>query len=187
VVYPIAKRVLDLSLALLAAIALAPMMMLIALAVRRDSPGPALFRQQRVGRRGRLILVYKFRTMTVGSPTFGPKPADHSDDRVTRIGHFLRRSSLDELPQLFNVLRGEMSLVGPRPEQPFLVEQYLDWQRERLEVLPGMTGWWQVSGRKQPMHDHVEEDLFYVQHRSMWLDMRILWRTVGTLFRGEAA
>ena len=132
-------------------------------------------------------MLYKFRTMTVDSPTYGPKPERFDDERVTRVGRFLRRTSLDEVPQLLNVLRGEMSLVGPRPEQPFLVERYAQWQRERLEVLPGMTGWWQVNGRKQPMHDHVEEDLYYVRNRSLWLDLRILARTVGVVLRGNGA
>ena len=182
-----AKRVLDLALGLIAAVVAAPVMLVIALAVRCESAGPALFRQQRVGRGGRTFLIYKFRTMSVDSPSFGLKPARMDDERVTRVGRFLRRTSLDELPQLLNVLRGEMSLVGPRPEQPFLAERYMDWQRERLQVLPGMTGWWQVNGRKQPMHDHVEDDLFYVRHRSLWLDLRILWRTVGAVFRGDGA
>ncbi|MEW6755864.1 MAG: sugar transferase, partial [Candidatus Latescibacterota bacterium] len=146
VAYHAAKRRLDLLLATAVLLLCAPVLLAIALAVRRDSPGPALFRQQRIGRHGRPFMVHKFRTMTVDSPTFGPKPSSFDDDRVTRLGRFLRRTSLDELPQLLNVLRGEMSLVGPRPEQPFLVERYEEWQRERLSVLPGMTGWWQVNG-----------------------------------------
>ncbi|MEW6756328.1 MAG: sugar transferase [Candidatus Latescibacterota bacterium] len=136
---------------------------------------------------GRPFMVYKFGTMTVDSPTFGPKPSSFDDERVTRVGRFLRRTSLDELPQLLNVLRGEMGLLGPRPEQPFLVARYQDWHRERLSVLPGMTGWWQVTGRKQPMHDHVEEDLYYVRHRSLSLDLRILVRTVAAVLRGNGA
>ncbi len=164
-----------------------PLLLAAALAVRLESPGPAFFCQERVGLRGRRFRVFKLRTMTVDSPTFGPKPTSWDDDRVTRVGRFLRRSSLDELPQLLNVLRGEMSLVGPRPEQPFLVERYAPWQRERLEVLPGMTGWWQINGRKQPMHEHVEEDLFYVRHRSHWLDLRILARTVQAVWGGNGA
>ncbi|MEW6756084.1 MAG: sugar transferase [Candidatus Latescibacterota bacterium] len=185
--YHAAKRALDLVLAAALLIVAAPVLLAIALAVRRDSPGPALFRQQRIGRHGRPFMVYKFRTMTVDSPTFGPKPASFDDDRVTRLGRLLRRTSLDELPQLLNVLRGEMSLVGPRPEQPFLVERYQEWHRERLSVLPGMTGWWQVSGRKQPMHDHVEEDLYYVRHCSLRLDLWIMVRTVGAVLRANGA
>jgi lipopolysaccharide/colanic/teichoic acid biosynthesis glycosyltransferase len=185
--HPLIKRAIDLTATIVGMVGMAPIMLCIAFAVRRDSEGPALFRQQRIGHRGRAFMVYKFRTMTIDSPNFGPKPWAFDDDRVTTIGRFLRRTSLDELPQLFNVLRGEMSLVGPRPEQPFLVACYEDWQRERLEVLPGMTGWWQVNGRKQPMHQHTEEDLYYVRNQSCWLDLKILCRTVGAVLQGKGA
>jgi lipopolysaccharide/colanic/teichoic acid biosynthesis glycosyltransferase len=181
------KRALDLILASVGTITMAPLMALIVVVIRRDSPGPALFRQQRIGQWGQPFMVFKFRTMTVDSPTFGHKPQSTDDERLTRVGRLLRQTSLDELPQLLNVVRGEMSLVGPRPEQPFLVSRYEDWQRVRLEVLPGMTGWWQVNGRKQPMHDHVDEDLYYVQNRSFWLDVRILVRTTAAVFRGTGA
>jgi len=185
--YLIVKRVLDLILGVVGLVLLGPVLVLIGLVVRLDSRGPSVFRQERIGRGGRPFMVYKFRTMTVDSPTFGPKPESFDDDRVTRVGQILRRMSLDELPQLLNVLAGEMSLVGPRPEQPFLVAEYPDWKRERLTVLPGMTGWWQVNGRKQPMHDHVEEDLYYVRNRSLWLDVRILLMTFRSVFQGDGA
>ena len=187
VFYPRAKRLLDLGLSCAGLVLLAPLIGLIGLAIRLDSRGPAIFRQQRVGRHGLLFNVFKFRTMTVDSPTFGVKPDSFDDDRITRIGGFLRRTSLDELPQLINVVRGEMSLVGPRPEQPFLVERYEPWQRERLGVLPGVTGWWQVNGRKQPMHDHTEEDLHYIRHRSFLFDLRILAMTLRAVSRAEGA
>ena len=132
-------------------------------------------------------MVFKLRTMTVDSPTFGSKPESFDDDRITWLGRFLRRTSLDELPQLLNVVKGEMSLVGPRPEQTFLVEQYESWQRERLSVLPGMTGWWQVNGRKQPMQEYVEEDLYYVRNRSLLLDLQILLRTIQAVIHGDGA
>jgi lipopolysaccharide/colanic/teichoic acid biosynthesis glycosyltransferase len=110
------------------------------------------------------------------------------DPRVTRVGRILRRISLDELPQLINVLKGEMSLVGPRPEQAFIAEQYRPWQRQRLVVPPGITGWWQVSGRSNlPMHLNTEYDVFYVRNYSIWLDLKILWRTVGAVIRGRGA
>jgi lipopolysaccharide/colanic/teichoic acid biosynthesis glycosyltransferase len=103
------------------------------------------------------------------------------------LGWFLRRTSLDELPQFFNILRGEMSLVGPRPEQlPFLAN-YAVWQRQRFTVKPGLTGWWQVNGRKQPMHEHIDEDIYYVEHQSLWLDLIILWRTLGAVLGGKGA
>jgi lipopolysaccharide/colanic/teichoic acid biosynthesis glycosyltransferase len=186
-VYPLAKRVLDLSCSMVLTLVAWPIMGLVALSVRSFSAGPVLFCQQRVGKGGRLFTVYKFRTMVTDSPTSAPKPQTRHDNRVTRIGGFLRRTSLDELPQLLNVIKGEMSLVGPRPEQPFLVEQYQDWQRERLQVLPGMTGWWQINGRKQPMHEHVGEDLFYVRNRSFLLDLQILVRTAGVVLARKGA
>jgi lipopolysaccharide/colanic/teichoic acid biosynthesis glycosyltransferase len=112
-----------------------------------------------------------------------------NDPRITRVGKFLRHTSIDELPQLINVLRGEMSLVGPRPELPWLVAKYEPWQRKRLAVPQGMTGWWQVNGRiKDPMqHLYTEQDLYYIQHYSLWLDIQILWRTITVVLRGKGA
>lgn len=185
--YRITKRFIEVLFSGLGLVCLAPVMGLIALAVRLDSRGPAFFRQERIGQWGRPFLVYKFRTMTVDSPTFGLKPRSFEDERVTRLGRLLRRTSLDELPQLINVLKGEMSLVGPRPEQPFLVARYKPWQRERLSVLPGLTGWWQVNGRKQPMHDYVQEDLYYVRNCSLWLDVKILAMTLRAVLSGNGA
>ena len=167
--YRVAKRLLDLGLSAVGMVVLAPLLGVIVLAIRLESRGAA------------------FRTMDIDSPTFSPKPTSFDDERITRLGRFLRRSSLDELPQLVNVLKGEMSLVGPRPEQPFLVERYEDWQRQRLAVPPGMTGWWQVNGRKQPMHDYVEEDLYYIKHRSFLFDLRILLRTINAVARADGS
>jgi exopolysaccharide biosynthesis polyprenyl glycosylphosphotransferase len=193
------KRAFDLVLATVSLVLAAPLMLLITVAIRIDSPGPAFFKQQRVGENGRLFTMLKFRSMvvdadkrqsevlqTAGDGTVVHKQVD--DPRVTRVGRFLRRTSLDELPQLFNVLRGDMSLVGPRPELPFLVERYEPWQRQRFAVPPGMTGWWQVNGRSERlMHLHTEDDLYYIRNYSPLLDLQILWRTVGVVVRGRGA
>jgi exopolysaccharide biosynthesis polyprenyl glycosylphosphotransferase len=192
------KRVVDLVCAGIALVLAAPLMLVIALIIRLDSAGPALFRQQRVGENGKLFTIYKFRSMRADADArqaAGPRPEGlqppekrPDDPRVTRVGRFLRRTSLDELPQLVNVLRGDMSLVGPRPELPWLVERYEAWQRRRFAVPPGMTGWWQVNGRSdRPMHLHTDDDLYYIQNYSPLLDLRILWRTIGVVLRGKGA
>lgn len=195
----LAKRVFDLMFCILLLILAAPFMVAIAIAIRVDSPGPIIFRQTRVGENARPFKMLKFRTMTkdaeaqidqvmreTGEPDLLHKRKD--DPRITRVGGFLRRFSLDELPQLFNVLRGEMSLVGPRPELPWLVERYKPWQRKRFAVPQGITGWWQVNGRSEkPMHLNTDEDLYYIYNYSLWLDMVILLRTPFVVLRGEGA
>ena len=193
------KRSFDLIVTVILLPLLLPLMVLIALGVRFDSPGPIIFRQKRVGENGRIFEMYKFRTMVEdaeqknyqvdrvnkwGSPNYKTR----DDPRVTRTGHILRRTSLDELPQLMNVLKGEMSLVGPRPEQSHLVEQYEPWQRKRFAVPQGITGWWQIHGRSdKPMHLHTQEDLYYIQNYSIWLDLSILTKTVWVAIRGKGA
>lgn len=193
------KRAFDLVLASVSLVFALPLMLLITLAIRLDSPGPAIFRQERVGENGRLFTMLKFRSMVIDADTRRPEVVrttsngtilhkQANDPRITRVGRFLRRTSLDELPQLFNVLRGEMSLVGPRPELPFLVARYEPWQRQRLTVPPGMTGWWQINGRSERlMHLHTQDDLYYIRNYSPLLDLRILWRTVGAVLRGRGA
>jgi len=158
----------------------------IAIAIKFDSPGPVFFVSERAGLEGRLFRVYKFRTMHVTSPASGHKPAA-DDGRVTVVGRFLRRSSLDELPQCYNVLRGEMSLVGPRPEQVPFLDRYSGADRRRFDVKPGLTGWWQVNGRKQPMYEHASDDVYYVDHQSLRLDLLILCRTVSAVINGRGA
>ena len=193
------KRTFDL-LATLAALPFTlPLMALVALAVKLDDKGPVLFCQERVGENGTTFDIIKFRTMVPGAEQLQDRVArldengNHvyktkRDPRITRIGGFLRRWSLDELPQLFNVLRGEMSLVGPRPEQTFVVEQYESWQLQRLAVPPGITGWWQVSGRSDlPMHLNTQYDLFYIRNYSLWLDLKILWLTIGVVLQRKGA
>ena len=181
--YEPTKRAMDLAIACLAAIVVLPLMAIIAIVIRLDSPGPALLRQTRVGRHGEDFELFKFRTMVVGAHTMGAGwLVAERDPRITRVGHFLRRWSLDELPQLFNVLRGDMSIIGPRPTLRYQVEQYTDFQRRRLEVRPGITGWAQVQGRNDlPWPQRIELDVHYVDHRSLRLDLEILRRTVRVL------
>lgn len=193
------KRGFDLLMTCILMIPTLPVMAVIALAIRLDSPGPILFHQQRVGENGKLFLMHKFRSMVVDAdkrldevtrPTANGKVIHKfkDDPRVTRIGRFLRRTSLDELPQLFNVLKGEMSLVGPRPELPMLVEQYEPWQHKRFSVPQGMTGWWQVNGRSdKPMHLNTEDDLFYIHNYSLLLDLQIIIKTIAVVLRGKGA
>jgi lipopolysaccharide/colanic/teichoic acid biosynthesis glycosyltransferase len=164
----------------------APALAIAALAIKLEDGGPVFYRQTRVGRHGRDFELLKLRTMVVGAEAQGAGYAvNRGDPRITRAGRVLRRLSLDELPQLWNVLRGEMSLVGPRPTLRYQVEQYTPRQRRRLEVKPGITGWAQVHGRaKLPWADRIELDVWYVEHRSAWLDLRILLRTPRALLDG---
>lgn len=193
------KRAFDLVVGTVLTVVSLPLMALMALAIKLDSPGPAIFKQQRVGENGRLFLMYKFRSMVDGADerreevikcaSDGTIVHKYPDDpRITRVGHFIRVLSLDELPQLFNVLKGEMSLVGPRPEMLWLVEEYEDWQLKRFTVPQGITGWWQVNGRSDKlMHEHTEEDLFYIKNYSLLLDLQILWRTIGAVLKQAGA
>jgi lipopolysaccharide/colanic/teichoic acid biosynthesis glycosyltransferase len=181
--YELVKRAMDLAIACLAAVVVLPLMAVIAIVIRLDSRGPALLRQTRVGRHGEDFELLKFRTMVVGAHTMGSGwLIAERDPRITRVGHFLRRWSLDELPQLFNVLRGDMSIIGPRPTLRYQVDQYTDFQRRRLEVRPGITGWAQVQGRNDlSWPARIELDVHYVEHRSLRLDLEILRRTVRVL------
>ncbi len=184
--YPVLKRALDIVGALCGLIATGLLYLPIAIAIKLDSPGPVLFTQERVGKGMKTFRIHKFRTMRADATAFGAKP-DADDDRVTRVGRFLRRTSLDELPQFWDVLRGEMSLVGPRPEQLAFIEKYDTWQLRRFAVKPGLTGWLQVNGRPQPMYDHVEYDIYYVEHCSLRLDLIILLRTAHAVLSGAGA
>jgi lipopolysaccharide/colanic/teichoic acid biosynthesis glycosyltransferase len=178
---------LDRALAALALALSAPLLAVAGVAIRLESRGPALYRQRRVGRRGEPFDVIKLRTMVSGAERVGAGIAvDQGDPRITRVGALLRRLSLDELPNLVNVVRGEMALVGPRPTIQAQVDQYTDRQRRRLEVRPGITGWAQVNGRAGlPWDERIELDLWYVDHRSLALDLKILARTVGLLVSGR--
>ncbi len=186
--YRLLKRAFDVAGAALALALTAPLWLWIAWRIRREDGGPVLFRQLRVGKGGVPFLLWKFRTMRTDAEPYAPSPSERGDPRVTRFGRFLRRTSLDELPQLLNVLRGEMSLVGPRPEMPFIVEQYDEWQRRRLLVLPGITGLWQILGRKDlPMHANLQYDFYYIHNRSLLGDAWILLRTAWAVVSGRGA
>jgi exopolysaccharide biosynthesis polyprenyl glycosylphosphotransferase len=179
------KRFLDATISLLLLIVLAPVFALIALLVKLDSSGPVFFTQDRVGLEGELFRLMKFRSMRTDAPRYEHSPTTWDDPRITSIGRILRRSSLDELPQLFNVLRGEMSLVGPRPEMPFIVANYGPVERGRLRAKPGITGLWQIShARTAPIHENVDYDLFYIEHQNTFLDLAILLSTIAAVFRG---
>ena len=206
-----AKRVVDVVGAAVGLVVFAPVMAVIAILVKRDSPGPVLFRQTRVGRNGQLFTFYKFRSMVDGADEVvhreyyrglihehSERHSLHSqqavsvkmvnDGRITRLGCVLRKSSLDELPQFLNVLKGEMSLVGPRPPIPYEVEEYSGWHKRRLEATPGMTGLWQVRGRNRVGFDEmVEMDIEYIERRSLWLDLEILLLTPYAVISGKGA
>ncbi|MGO9900399.1 MAG: sugar transferase [Solirubrobacteraceae bacterium] len=180
-------RAIDLAVGLAGSILTAPIVALLALVVRLESPGSPIYRQTRVGKDGRLFQIYKLRTMVAGAEFSGTGLAiQQSDERITRVGARLRRYSLDELPNLWNVLRGEMSIVGPRPTLAVQVAQYSERQRGRLKVKPGITGWAQVNGRATlPWPERIELDLWYVEHRSPALDLRILFATVAMVLKGD--
>ena len=182
-----AKRALDLALAALGLTLGAPVLIAAMVAIRLESAGHPLYRQRRVGRQGREFDLYKLRTMVHGAEHLGAGMAvNEGDPRITRVGALLRRTSLDELPNLFNVLRGDMSIVGPRPTIPVQVAQYTERQRRRLEVKPGITGWAQVNGRASlPWSERIELDLWYVEHRSLALDLRILAQTAAMVLSGH--
>ena len=178
------KRALDILAALAGLLVTLPLAPLVILAIRLDSKGRAFFSQTRVGENGRHFTIYKLRTLTSDSPQYTITPTHEADYRLTRVGRTLRRLGLDELPQLWNVLRGEMSFVGPRPEMPFLVDTYSPLQRLRLRGKPGITGTWQISPyRNEAIHHHVEYDLYYLLHPSLSLDLKIALRTLGVLSR----
>jgi exopolysaccharide biosynthesis polyprenyl glycosylphosphotransferase len=193
------KKVFDITLTIFLLPVSLVIMGIITIAIKTEGPGPILFKQKRVGENGRLFDMYKFRTMVPDAENLRHlvekinengefvHKSDH-DPRVTIVGRFLRKTSLDELPQLINIIRGDMSLVGPRPELPYLVDMYEPWQRTRFAVPQGITGWWQVNGRSdKPMHLHTEDDIYYVQNYSLLLDLRILLKTMLVVLRGRGA
>jgi lipopolysaccharide/colanic/teichoic acid biosynthesis glycosyltransferase len=181
------RRTVDVVVSTLALAVSAPVLAFAALAIRLETRGPAIYRQRRSGLHGREFDVLKLRTMVDGAEHKGAGLAiNENDARITRVGAFLRRTSVDELPNLVNVLRGDMSLIGPRPTLPVQVAQYTERQRGRLALKPGITGWAQVNGRASlPWSERIELDLYYIEHRSLALDARILWRTLAMVLGGS--
>jgi len=187
-VYRFVKRLMDLVVSALALLIFAPFWILLIILVRLDSKGPAIFSHIRVGKNGKLFRLYKFRTMHTGAGKQEFAPTSLKDPRITGMGRILRRTSLDELPQIWNILKGEMSLVGPRPEMEFIVNKYTAMQKNRLLVKPGLTGLWQVLGRKDlPLHENAEYDYYYILHRSFLLDLHILLKTIIVVISGKGA
>lgn len=193
------KRLFDITVTLFGILLVSPLLILVSVLIILDSPGPIFFKQKRIGEKGQAFYMYKFRTMVVNAEELlkelkakneaqGNMFKMKNDPRVTRVGRFLRKSSIDELPQLLNVLIGNMSLVGPRPPLPREVEQYSQWDMLRLEGKPGITGLWQVSGRSEiGFDDMVMLDLKYLENRSFWLDIKLLALTIPAVLKGEGA
>ena len=181
------KRALDVVVAATLLALSAPLLAIATVLIRLETHGHPIYRQRRVGRDGEPFDLYKLRTMVSGAESIGPGLAlNEGDTRITRLGAILRRTSMDEIPNLVNVLRGEMSVVGPRPTVQVQVDRYTERQRGRLAVRPGLTGWAQIHGRASlPWSERIELDLWYVEHASLWLDLRILWRTVRMVLGGD--
>ncbi len=185
---PLLKRTMDLIGASAIGVLSSPIWVLSWLWIRIDSPGPALFVHERVGKGGKKFNFYKFRSMHLTADPYAVTPQNQRDPRITKSGAVLRRLSIDEIPQLINVLKGEMSLVGPRPEMPFIVEGYDEMQKLRLSVKPGLTGVWQISAdRANPIHENIDYDLYYLENQSLWLDLAILVRTFVSVLKGVGA
>ena len=185
--YSLGKRSIDIIISILGFILSSPLWLIVSIIIKNDSNGPIFFTQERIGLNGNKFKIYKFRSMNVTSPKYADCPVDKNDLRVTRIGKWLRKTSIDELPQLINILKGEMSLVGPRPEMPFIVEKYNLVEKKRLIVKPGLTGLWQVSPyRNSQINHNLEYDFYYIQNQGFVLDIVILFMTLFFVFRGIA-
>ena len=197
--YEIIKRLIDVICSFIGVLVLSPLFIVIAIIIKATSKGPAFFSQKRVGKNGKEFDMYKFRSMVVNAEELkeklaaqnemsGPMFKMKDDPRVTKVGKFIRKTSIDELPQLWNVLKGDMSLVGPRPSLPKEVAQFEDWMHKRLEVKPGLTCYWQVSGRNNiDFEEWMKLDIKYVDERSTWIDIKLIFKTVGVLFGDKNA
>ena len=198
-IYEVIKRLIDVVFSFIGVLALSPLFIIIAIIIKTTSKGPVLFSQKRVGKNGKEFEIYKFRSMVVNAEELkeklvaqnemsGPMFKMKNDPRVTKVGKFIRKTSLDELPQLWNILKGDMSLVGPRPSLPKEVAQFEDWMHKRLWVKPGLTCYWQVSGRNNiDFEDWMKLDCKYVDERNLWIDIKLIFKTVGVLFGDKNA
>lgn len=187
-IYRIVKRIMDILLSLIGLVLFLPFWVLVAIIIRLESKGPIVFAQKRVGKEGETFVLYKFRTMHADVDPQASAPKNQKDKRITRVGRLLRKTSIDEIPQFWNVLKGEMSLVGPRPEMPFIAKTYTEWQKRRLDVKPGITGLWQILGRKDlPLHENIEYDFYYIKNQSLLLDLVILIKTITAVLRSKGA
>jgi lipopolysaccharide/colanic/teichoic acid biosynthesis glycosyltransferase len=186
--YGLVKRSCDVIGSTILLVALLPLGLIVAMSIKFDSLGPVFFRHFRIGKNGKQFVLWKFRSMKADAPRYGIHPQSAADMRLTRVGRLIRRLSIDELPQLINVLRGEMSFVGPRPEMPFIVDRYRSIERQRLAVKPGITGLWQISpDRAFPIHENLQYDLYYIKNQNLLLDGAILLRTLVAIVRGTGA
>lgn len=197
--YEVIKRLIDVVCSFLGVLVLSPLFIIIAIIIKTTSKGPVFFSQKRVGKNGKEFYMYKFRSMVVNAEELkeklaaqnemsGPMFKMKDDPRVTKVGKFIRKTSIDELPQLWNVLKGDMSLVGPRPSLPKEVAQFEEWMYRRLEVKPGLTCYWQVSGRNNiDFEEWMKLDIRYVDERSTWIDIKLIFKTVGVLFGDKNA
>lgn len=197
--YHVMKRLCDLTLSILGIIALSPLLIFVAIAIKLDSKGPAIFSQERVGRKGKLFRMYKFRSMVTNAEELKDKLLDKNemsgpmfkmkdDPRITKIGKFIRKTSIDELPQLFNVIKGDMSLVGPRPNLPKEVSEFSEYHKRKLLAKPGLTCYWQVMGRNEiGFEEWMELDIKYIRDRSILLDFKLIFKTFFVLFGDKNA
>ncbi len=188
--YQTFKRICEIFLSLIALVILSPLLLITAIAIKLDSPGPVIFRQERIGKDTKVFFIYKFRSMCVDAEHHGTGQYSFAGDpRVTKVGKIIRATSIDELPQLVNILKGDMSFVGPRPPltyHPWDISEYTDEQLRMFEVRPGITGWAQVNGRKEvEWHERIRKNVYYVDHCSLWLDIKILFMTVFKVLKNE--
>jgi len=182
------KRTFDVLFSTISLIFTFPLWLVILAAIKLDSLGPGVITQVRIGENGKTFKMYKFRTMKYDTSLYNKAPVAKNDARITKVGKLLRRFSLDELPQFINILRGEMSVVGPRPEMPFIVKKYTYWEKKRLEIKPGLTGLWQILGRKDlPLHENLEYDFYYINNQSFALDIVIIVKTIPIVMKGTGA